>query len=52
MFVLSVGLLGVAALIPVGRFAIVETAKADRSGACGRAALSEIKVRRMLEYGY
>jgi len=52
MFVLSIGLLGVAALIPVGRFAIVETGKSDRSGACGRAALSEIKVRRMLEYGY
>jgi hypothetical protein len=49
MFVLFVGLLGVAALIPVGRFAILETSKADRSGACGRAALSEIKVRRMLD---
>jgi prepilin-type N-terminal cleavage/methylation domain-containing protein len=49
MFVLSVGLLGVAALIPVGRFSILEAGKADRSGACGQAALSEIKVRRMLD---
>jgi hypothetical protein len=48
MFVLSVGLLGVAALIPVGRFRILEAGKADRSGACGQAALSEIKVRQML----
>jgi hypothetical protein len=52
MFVLSIGLLGVAALIPMGRFAIVATGKADRSGACGRAALSEIKVRQMLDYRF
>lgn len=52
MFVLSIGLLGVATLIPVGRFAIVATGKADRSGACGRAALSEIKVRQMLDYRF
>ncbi len=49
MFVLSIGLLGMAALIPVGKFAIDQTGKADRSGACGHAALSEIKVRRMLD---
>ncbi|OHB71703.1 MAG: hypothetical protein A2V70_08020 [Planctomycetes bacterium RBG_13_63_9] len=48
-FVLSIGLLGLAALIPVGRLAIVQTAIADRSGACGRAALREIKIRQMLE---
>ncbi len=36
-FVMSIGLLGLAALIPVGRFAIVQTGKADRAGACGRA---------------
>ncbi|MHC4181278.1 MAG: type IV pilus modification PilV family protein, partial [Planctomycetota bacterium] len=50
MFVLTVGLLGVAALIPMGRFAIVEAGKADRSGACGHAAMHEIKVRGMLDY--
>jgi hypothetical protein len=52
MFVLSIGLLGVAALIPVGRLGIVEAGKADRSGACGRAALGEIKTRRMLDYRF
>lgn len=49
IFVLSVGLLGLAAVIPVGSFAILETNKADRSGACGRAGLHEVKIRRMLE---
>lgn len=49
IFVLSVGMLGVAALIPVGRYALVETGKADRSGACGRAALRTIKANRILE---
>jgi len=48
-FVLSVGMLGLAALIPIGRFAIVETGKADRAGACGRAGLRELKVQRMLD---
>ena len=32
VFVLSVGLMGMAALLPVGRYAIVETGKADRAG--------------------
>ena len=50
IFVLSVGLLGLAALLPVGRFAIVQTAKHDRSGACGRAGLRDLKVQRMLDY--
>jgi len=45
IFVLAFGLLGVAALIPVGRFAIVEVGKADRSAVCGRAGLHEIKIR-------
>jgi len=48
IFVMTFGLLGLAALIPVGRFAIEETGKADRCGACGRAAMREVKVRRML----
>lgn len=50
IFVLSIGMLGVAALIPVGRWTLVETGKADRAGACGRAAMREVKARRML-YG-
>ncbi len=49
MFVLSIGVLGVAALIPLGKIAMLETEKADRTGACGRAALREAKIRRMLD---
>ena len=49
IFVLSIGLLGVAALIPAGRFTIVETSKADRAGACGRAGLEEVKIREMAD---
>jgi len=47
-FVLSIGLLGVAAVIPVGRFVMVEAAKADRAAACGRSILHDIKVRSMI----
>ena len=49
VFVLSVGMLGLAALLPVGRMTILETTKADRSGDCGRAALRDLKIRRMLD---
>jgi len=49
IFVMAVGLLGIAAMIPLGRYTLVETGKADRAGACGRAALREIRVRRMLD---
>ena len=48
MFILSLGLLGVAALIPVGKLALVETDKSDRGSACGRAGLCHIEARRML----
>jgi Tfp pilus assembly protein PilV len=51
IFVLSVGMLGVAALIPIGRYTLVETGKADRAGACGRAAMRIVKNTRILE-GY
>jgi type II secretory pathway pseudopilin PulG len=47
--VLSIGLLGLAALLPVGRYTLSEAAKADRAGSCGRAALRDIIVRRMLD---
>ena len=46
--VVAVGLLGVASLIPIGSFAVNETAKADRSAALGRAAIHEVRVREML----
>lgn len=49
IFVLSIGMLGVAALIPIGRHTLVETGKADRSGACGRAAMRVVKNTRILE---
>jgi hypothetical protein len=52
IFVLSIGLLGVAAIIPLGQMALWETAKADRSGACGRAAMREIQVSRLLDFRY
>jgi Tfp pilus assembly protein PilV len=50
-FVLSVGLMGLASLLPLGRFAVVETNKADYSGACGRAAMRDVEIRRMLYAG-
>ncbi|MBN1591200.1 MAG: prepilin-type N-terminal cleavage/methylation domain-containing protein [Pirellulales bacterium] len=49
MFVVTLGLLGVVSLIPTGHFAVVESTKSDRAAACGRAAMSEVKVRRMLD---
>ncbi|MFC1597261.1 hypothetical protein ACFL5Q_04900 [Planctomycetota bacterium] len=51
IFVLSIGLLAVAAVIPVGRYAIVEAAKSDRAAACGQAVLNDVKVRRMINPG-
>ncbi len=48
MFILLVGLLGVGALIPVGRMEVGEADRYDRTAAVGRAAFREIKVRRML----
>ncbi len=48
--VLSIGLLGLAALLPIGRYTLAEATKADRAGQCGRAALRDITVRRMLDY--
>jgi hypothetical protein len=48
-FIMAIGLLSLAALIPVGRFAVMEAGKADRGGACARAALREVKVRNMFD---
>jgi hypothetical protein len=50
--VLSIGLLALAALLPVGRYTINEATKADRTGDCGRAALHDVVVRRMLDSDY
>ena len=38
IFVIMVGMLGVAAVIPAGRAELVEAAKADRSSVCGASA--------------
>jgi hypothetical protein len=48
--VISIGLLGLASLLPVGLVTIFEATKSDRAGNCGRAAMREIVVRRMLDY--
>ncbi len=50
IFVLSVGLLGVAALIPIGKVAMNKVEQSDRTGFLGRAALRDIKVRGMLGF--
>lgn len=47
IFILAVGLLGVAALIPVGRHEMMEAGAADRASNLGRAALRDCKVRRL-----
>ncbi|MCX7424442.1 MAG: hypothetical protein NTW96_02200 [Planctomycetia bacterium] len=49
IFAISIGMMGVAALIPVGQLSVIEATKADRSAACGRAAMAEVKVRNMLD---
>lgn len=49
IFVLTVGLLGVAALIPVGRHHMAEAIRTDRAATCGRAILHEAKVRQWLD---
>jgi len=49
MFIILVGLLGVAAMLPVGRLEIAAANQADRSGNVARAAFRELKVRRLLD---
>jgi hypothetical protein len=51
MAVLLVGLLGVAALIPIGKSYMTRVDVCDRTGACGRAALADIRVRNLLDPG-
>lgn len=50
IFVLAVGLLGVISIVPLGQMTIAEAQKADRSGACGRAVMRQIKVKRLLDF--
>ncbi len=49
IFVLSFGLMGVAALLPLGTFQVVESGKSDQAASCARAAFREVKARRMLD---
>jgi hypothetical protein len=48
MFVLVIGLLGVAAMFPVGQSYVFKAAQYDRSATLGQAAFNEIRVRGML----
>ena len=48
MFILSVGLLGLAALLPVGQNDIVAAGKSDRSSAAGRLAMRDVRARGIL----
>jgi hypothetical protein len=48
IFVILIGLMSVAAMIPVARLEMVQAAKADRAAACGRAGLENIKTAGML----
>ena len=45
MFVLSVGLLGLAAMVPVGKHQVTEASHADRGTAIGLAASARAKQR-------
>ncbi len=44
IFVLSIGLLGVAALVPVGKRQIQQGSQYDRAAACGRAGMNQVLV--------
>ena len=44
-----VGLLGVAALLPVGDYDMVTSLRANRGAACARAAMRDLVVRGMLD---
>ena len=47
VFILSVGLMGLLALIPIGTIDVLEAVKADRGSSAGRAVNHDVKVRRM-----
>lgn len=50
-FVITIGLLGVAALMPVGHLQTARGARADRAGAMSRMAFRDFKVRGMAQVG-
>lgn len=49
IFVLVVGILGLAALIPIGRFEVQEANKLDRGAALGKQAYREMRLRGWLD---
>lgn len=49
MFVLLLGLLGVASLVPAGKVQILIASQADRSSAVGRVAVQDVKVDGMVD---
>lgn len=49
MMVVAVGLLGLAALLPVGRYELAEATKYDRGSTLGRAAFRDLLVRGLLK---
>jgi type II secretory pathway pseudopilin PulG len=51
MFVLAVGLLSVAALIPAGRYEIAQSTQLDNTAMIGRAAFRDLQVRGFLSPG-
>jgi hypothetical protein len=51
VFVLTFGLMGIAMVIPAGRWQMVEAAKSDRSTACGGAVINDIQIRGWLDPG-
>jgi len=50
IFIVSIGLLGVVSLIPAGKANLVAVEKSDRTGACGRAGLHDIRIRGFLGF--
>ena len=49
IFVVSIGLMYLAALLPVAGWNMARANEADRSATCGRAALRDVKVRNLLD---
>ncbi len=49
VFVLTVGILGLAALIPIGRYEVLEAGKLDRGATLGKIAFREVLLREMLQ---
>jgi hypothetical protein len=48
IFVLTVGLLGVAALLPIGKYEMEQGARSDRAASLGQAAFRDLQVRGLL----